>query len=178
VKEYLGLYKLVAYDGIERVAPAELCLSVTAALEHYTAILAEGALRDRFLDAAHPALRDLLLWHAAEEIEHKAVAFDVLRRVNPGYGLRVAGMALATVTLAGFWAAATLMFLAEDGALDRASVSELRRAREAAGMPERSIARDVFLAGLLSYLRPDFHPTQIDNEALARDYLAGAFAGG
>jgi predicted metal-dependent hydrolase len=43
---------------------------------------------------------------------------------------------------------------------------------------ERSIARDVFWAGIQAYVRRDFHPTQLDNDALARDYLAAAFAAG
>ena len=46
--------------------------------------------------AAHPVMRQLLEWHALEELEHKAVAFDVLRAVNPSYALRITGMALGS----------------------------------------------------------------------------------
>jgi predicted metal-dependent hydrolase len=176
IRPFLRVYRALAYEGLERVTSDELHLAVTAALEHFTAIMAEGALRQRLLDAAHPAMRDLLLWHAAEEIEHKSVAFDVLRRVNPSYGLRMAGLFFATVTLAGFWAAATATLLAQDDALNLGSFRELKRTREAQGIEERSIARDVFWAGIRAYIRPDFHPTQCDNEALARSYLAEAFA--
>jgi len=175
VDRYLKIYRLLAFDGLERVTGPELHLAVTAALEHYTALMAEGALRYRFIDAAPPAVRDLMLWHAAEEIEHKSVAFDVLRRVNPSYGLRMAGLALATAALAGFWAAATAMFLAQDDALHLETLRELRRAQEAHGGPRRYILRDVFWEGIRAYARPDFHPTQLDNDDLARDFLA-AFA--
>jgi hypothetical protein len=37
---------------------------------------------------------------------------------------------------------------------------------------ERSIVRDVFLAGMRAYLRRNFHPLQNDNIELAKQYLA------
>ena len=54
---------------------------MTAALEHFTATLAEMILsdpeaRDMFGDET---VKNLFLWHALEEAEHKAVAFDVYK---------------------------------------------------------------------------------------------------
>ena len=43
-------------------------------------------------------MREMLAWHAAEEIEHKAVAFDVLQAVAPSYALRMAGLFFAFST--------------------------------------------------------------------------------
>ena len=65
--------------------------------------MAEGAFTQGMLDAADPAMQQLLAWHAAEEIEHKAVAFDVLQQIDPSYALRIAGLVYATVMLGGFW---------------------------------------------------------------------------
>jgi hypothetical protein len=57
-------------------------LAATAALEHITAIMADGLLRnDAYMADAHPALARLWRWHALEETEHKAVAFDVYNQV-------------------------------------------------------------------------------------------------
>ncbi|NQD92672.1 metal-dependent hydrolase, partial [Pseudomonas sp. CrR25] len=57
-------------------------LAATAALEHITAIMADGLLKDsRHLAGAHPTMVRLWRWHALEETEHKAVAFDVYNRV-------------------------------------------------------------------------------------------------
>jgi predicted metal-dependent hydrolase len=57
-------------------------LAMTAALEHLTAIGAEDLLaRGHELDAAPPEMARLWRWHAVEETEHKAVAFDVYRHV-------------------------------------------------------------------------------------------------
>ena len=53
-------------------------LALTVAAEHVTAIMGEYILtHPEFLDGMEQPFKDLLLWHAVEEIEHKAVAFDV-----------------------------------------------------------------------------------------------------
>jgi uncharacterized protein len=52
-------------------------LAVTVALEHFTAILAHGLLKNpKHLDGAPEEIARLWRYHAIEEIEHKAVAFD------------------------------------------------------------------------------------------------------
>src|SRR5689334_5179239 len=57
-------------------------LAITAALEHLTAIGAEDLLgHDHTLDRAPPQMAKLWRWHAIEETEHKAVAFDVYQQV-------------------------------------------------------------------------------------------------
>ena len=60
-----------------RLLPA-VVLASTVGMEHITAIMAEYFLTyPALLNAAPPSVRDLIRWHAVEEIEHKAVAFDV-----------------------------------------------------------------------------------------------------
>lgn len=163
VEDLLERYEKLAFELMERRFPPSVRLSVTVALEHFTAIMAENALTDGLLDEAHPEMRRLLAWHAAEEIEHKAVAFDVLQEVAPSYALRIFGLLLATASLAGFWAWATRRLLQQDG-VDRATArADLGRVRR-----ERPIARRVFLRGIREYLRPSFHPNDHDTYALAR----------
>lgn len=59
-------------------------LALTVALEHWTAVLASGLLsHPEALKGAHPAMRNVWLWHAVEESEHKAVCFDLLRVAIP-----------------------------------------------------------------------------------------------
>lgn len=81
--------------------PAKAQLAATCAYEHYTALFAEAALDDSgALEGAHPFYRDLWRWHAMEEQEHKAVAFDVYAHVAPGfrgYLRRVITMLVATL---------------------------------------------------------------------------------
>ncbi|APR82169.1 Hypothetical protein A7982_07518 [Minicystis rosea] len=172
VKTFLRFYERVAYGFIEKVSPPPLRLATTAACEHFTAILAEGALREGLIEQTDPTMRALLLWHAAEEIEHRSVAFDVLKQVAPGYGLRVAGLAMATFCLGGFWAIATAMLVLQDAGIDRARVlADWRIARE------RRKVSDVFVRGIREYLRPDFHPAQNDIDGLASAYLASVGLG-
>ncbi len=59
-------------------------LAMTAALEHFTATFAEVILTHesaRELIGA-PEMVDVFVWHALEESEHKAVAFDVYKHVG------------------------------------------------------------------------------------------------
>ena len=63
--------------GIGRGRPPVVNLAATMALEHFTAIFAHQLLADpRHLKGADPEIAELWRWHAAEEIEHKAVAYD------------------------------------------------------------------------------------------------------
>ncbi len=166
VDGFLGAYEQLT-DWIEAHTSPELHLAVTAAAEHFTAILAEGALRGSMLDAAAPEVRALLAWHAAEEIEHKAVAFDVLQRIDPSYRLRVLGLALATVLLGGFWLWAATVLLRQDG------LRWPRALRQLGALPRRErVIRRVFLRGIREYLRPGFHPSQLPNESLAAAWFA------
>ncbi|GEO84304.1 MULTISPECIES: metal-dependent hydrolase [Alphaproteobacteria] len=59
-------------------------LAVTCAIEHLTATLSTVTLRyPELFDGAEPAYRRLWMWHALEELEHKAVALDVLKAATP-----------------------------------------------------------------------------------------------
>lgn len=169
VARFLRFYEAVAFGVIERFSPPSLRLAATAACEHYTAIMAENALRHGLLEYAHPTMRQLLLWHAAEEIEHRAVAFDVLQEVAPSYALRVAGLGVATMCLGGFWAIGAAMLMLQDEGVSRARLAADRRlAQKARGDRDHG----VFLRGIREYLRPDFHPSQSDIDQLAASYLA------
>lgn len=169
IDTFLSVYEAIGYKFLERIFSPEVRLATTVACEHFTAMFAEGALTRGFLQAeAHPVVRDLLLWHAAEEIEHKSVAFDVLQTVAPSYGLRMAGLAIATATLTGFWMAGTMALLAQE---KDASPSVVLR-HIAAGVKRGTLGRGDMVKAFVAYMRPGFHPTDNDNEHLAKSHLA------
>ena len=165
IQRFLSFYNRVAYGFVERVSSPALRLAVTVACEHYTTMLAEQVLREPLLDRAEPEMRALLMWHAAEEIEHRSVAFDVLRAVNPSYQLRMRGLALASVLLGGFWALGAMSLLMQEKHRGRV-LRDFRIARKLGKGP------GVVVNNLRDYLRRDFHPSQNDLDSLASQYLA------
>jgi predicted metal-dependent hydrolase len=168
IDTFLKAYEAIAYGFLEKAFGPKMRLATTVACEHFTAILAEYALQERLLDFADPTMRELLLWHAAEEIEHRSVAFDVLQHVDSGYGLRAAGMAMASVCLGGFWVAATLSLLAQEKGLSRKQTFKQWRVVRA----ERD--RSVFRRGIRDFLKPGFHPDRNPIDRVAADYLEAA----
>jgi len=153
--------------------PVFVRVAITSALEHYTAMLADGLLRHgRWLDGAEPHMRTLWEWHAAEETEHKAVAFDAYQAIR-GRGLhsylpRVLTYVHVSVM---FWLDTfiqTTHNLRRDGTLWRAATwrSALSTWFGKAGLAWH------FLKPSLAYLRPSFHPWQYANAKLAEQWLA------
>lgn len=60
--------------------------------------MADGLLKEpRHLDGAHPTMTRLWRWHALEETEHKAVAFDVYNQVCGSRQLLRRAMLTATL---------------------------------------------------------------------------------
>lgn len=143
-------------------------LAITCALEHYTAMLADYTLRHPdWLRSADPQLRTLWSWHAAEETEHKAVAFDVYRAAGGGYAKRVFWYLF---TSAAFWRD-TLQQTAHNLRRD----GQLWRRRTWASAARGWFGRQGLLWSLLrpglGYLSPRFHPWQHDNSDLLRMWL-------
>jgi len=73
-------------------------LAVTAALEHLTSMMCTCFFeRKDLLENSDARVRAIYAWHAIEEVEHKAVAFDVLTKVaKAGYFRRNIPMFLVT----------------------------------------------------------------------------------
>ncbi|HZW13314.1 MAG TPA: metal-dependent hydrolase [Noviherbaspirillum sp.] len=80
-------------DNVKKLAPKIDWLAQTVCLEHFTAIMAQALLKHPdWLADMHPHFRKVWLWHALEELEHKAVAFDLYTRVGGSYARRVWAM--------------------------------------------------------------------------------------
>lgn len=169
IERFLALYRPVAYEWIERACPPHLRLATTVALEHMTSTLAEVAFTTEVLDDAHPVVRELLLWHATEEIEHKAVAFDVLARVDPRYSTRVAGFAIGALMLGSFWSIALAMLLEQERAMPTAHGPRRSERKFRRGVAQ---AHAIVRAAVRDYFRRDFHPDDRDNYPLAAAHLA------
>lgn len=166
--KFLRRYRYIAFKLLEpRFSPA-VRLAVTAACEHFTASFAHNGLSTNDMEAADPIMRELLYWHAAEEIEHKSVAFDVFEEVDGRYPVRVAGMVAAMIILTSLWTMGVVSFLRQDEeATPRRIFGEVRRALQSGRIGKFKMARM-----FVDYMRRDFHPDDVDDYALAQDYLA------
>ena len=152
------------YKVLEPLTPLKLRLSMVACIEHINAYMGHEFLAQRILEDAQPDLRALFEWHFAEEIEHKHVAYDVLALVAPSYGLRLLGAALVLPLFYGLIGFGTLRLMAQDGSLfERSAWSSLARHLFSRHRMARRTCRHV-----LAYLRPRFHPWQLDDRNLAQ----------
>ncbi len=146
-------------------------LSTTMIVEHVTALLADQILDEKRFDpeAVDPAMRELLFWHASEELEHRSLPFDVYQHLGGGYLGRVWP---AAIVIPGFLPAiafVTQVSMMVDRDLRR--VVSLRRYVKAV---RRRRVPDLFRmwAGLPAYLRPGHHPDHTGtHDEKAQTYL-------
>ena len=144
-------------------------LAATVSIEHLTAIMADQLLRhpERWSAPMHPDMRLLWQWHAVEETEHKAVAFDVYQQVFGSYYLRVFAMLLESSGFLLDILARTIYFLWKDGKL-----FNLRLWIQ--GIIFVWGPKGVFGSVMLEYFKfylPGFHPWQNDNRELIEEFL-------
>jgi predicted metal-dependent hydrolase len=147
-----------------KYAPAVANLALTAALEHFTATLAESLLSNPDLrgEFDHDGIRNLFLWHALEESEHKAVAFDVYKAVGGSERVRVITMKVLRPGFVAFTAAHVLVSLLGDpAARERGAIRRSWKQFKQAPIIDKEMWRQ-----LKEYDRPDFHPNDRDTTAL------------
>jgi predicted metal-dependent hydrolase len=172
VEEILGrIRSRIAFNRSK--GPYAMLLS-TIALEHFTAMMADMHMQNRGLFAnADPEIARLWRWHALEETEHKAVAFDVFLEVTKHwsplkrYLLRCWSMIYITFNFTRNIASHATCLLQADGY----SEAEARKA------VSRFLWRDpgIFRQGWRSYFawyRPGFHPWDLDNRAALAEWRA------
>ena len=149
--------------GNKYMSPLEQ-LAATAAFEHITAIMAESALAvdNPMVDGVDSTMRELWDWHAAEEMEHKAVAFDVYRAVGGSEKMRKSAMRKATFFLLMDVMVGLVHMLRRDGKLWNL---RLWRQGWAFLFFDGGILRRIWPA-YREYFKDGFHPWQRDTRPL------------
>ncbi|SLF18921.1 metal-dependent hydrolase [Mycobacteroides abscessus] len=142
---------------------ARAALAVTAGVEHLTAILGEQVLSVPWIQQqlTDPEVRAMLNWHAIEEMEHKSVAFDVYRYVGGTERMRIAAMVLTL----GLFLTRTVILLASIVTDPWAWRRPARTLRSLATLPRTPLFAGLG-AKIRCYLRPGFHPDDIDHGPL------------
>ena len=165
-----GMERLVVrvLGTVQKFTPQSWQLSATLALEHHTAIIADLLLSNSgLLEGSEPAFKRLWQWHALEETEHKAVAYDVWNEAvgsqSSQYLVRSAGMLLTALAFWSLVAAFSIRMIETDAATRR--------------QPRRYVDLVKFLLGSKGmfrtsapawrdYFKRSFHPWQHDNRHL------------
>jgi predicted metal-dependent hydrolase len=117
-------------------------------------------------------VRYLLMWHALEESEHKAVAFDVYQQVGGTERMRINVMWLTHLLFVletGTW---TAISLAMDPDARR---YPFRVARSILRLPRSPFARPRAVRQLFEYNRRGFHPNHGDTTELIAQWRARLF---
>lgn len=135
-------------------------IAMTAAAEHLTALMAETFYSHKeTLNDAHPYVRALLAWHSIEEMEHRDVAFDVMKQVgNVPESTRKFALAFTTVMMFGFTTYRANVMLKYDG------FSGIERLKlNLKGLPwffgkKGMLSR--MKSPYLDWFKKDFHPNQ------------------
>jgi len=148
--------------------PAILDLAATMALEHYTAMMAHEFLaRPDHFAGADPEVARLWRWHAIEELEHKAVAYDTWLHATRGWSRfrrwRVKSLMMLVVTrnFIGHRIRDALDLLAQDGVTGW----NARRRLLAYLFWKPGVLRRIFPAWV-AYFLPGFHPWNTDDREL------------
>ncbi len=141
-------------------------LAATVALEHFTALMAGYMLKypEFMFKGLTPNMKQLWLWHAVEEIEHKHVAFEVYQSIFNNVAQRRRSMRTITV---GFISGTTLMtanLLWQDRKNSLYQPKALlKNAKVLFGFGQMMLR---LLPEYLAFYRADFHPAQIDQQQL------------
>jgi predicted metal-dependent hydrolase len=117
---------------------------------------------------------DLFRWHGAEEVEHRAVVFDVYQHISGNYLLKQFVMvALASPLFLRMWVEGAKFLMENDPALPREKWSQARVIREWRRASKKGLSPgigDVFGAGP-HFLRPGYHPIKEGSTEEALAYL-------
>jgi uncharacterized protein len=143
-------------------------VAATMCIEHITAIVAAEVLKnEHHLDNSNAELKELWLWHAVEEVEHKAVAFDTwmyLTRDWSGFrrwAVRSTFMILISVSFLFNRTRGQIELLRQDGF----SFGQALRGILKSGFGKGGIGRNI-TKPWFHFLQPGFHPWNIDDSAL------------
>ncbi|MBS0289307.1 MAG: metal-dependent hydrolase [Proteobacteria bacterium] len=149
---YQNLFALVAL-----VVGHKIRLAMVAAMEHFTAKAGEFYLsHPEFFQGVDATITSLWQWHFLEEVEHKAVVFDIFYAIGGNYIQRIAGYFLSAFFLITGFVSYFFHMVAYDK-LYQSKQFYIDAFHFFWG--EIGILRKLTLP-FLSYLAPHFHPNQ------------------
>ncbi|MDH5654673.1 MAG: alpha/beta fold hydrolase [Spirochaetia bacterium] len=165
--EDLEQFVKTAVRGFNQKHPL-MRLALVVAFEHFTAILADVLLkhRDKLLVNSDPEFSKLWLWHAAEELEHKSVAYDLYLEVGGGYFRRVYAMLRATYQF--FYNSISSLRLILKNDHEKMNPGDFTNGLKYLFIYPALITR--IIPAYLVFFLPGFHPWRNQNHYLVKDW--------
>lgn len=165
---------LARRDEFIRTVHPKLQLAITCAFEHFTALLGGYILRHpEILSTLDEDATKLWVWHAIEEIEHRAVAFDVYQAVYKDDKVRRRVMRNVTTGFASLtFYSASRLFIQDR----RKSLPKVTGNLYGLYMVSKMLIE--LIPEYLSYYKSDFHPSEIDYSDIVaywKDKLANEY---
>lgn len=155
--------------GMLKKLPARSQLAVTCSLEHFTTLFAYHMLSSSvFKNHAHPVYAKLWIWHAVEELEHKAVCFDVYRTVAGGFwGYVERCFWMLSTSLVFFTMIATGFLMSSAPKRKDSKQKPLEQRRFGRGIwrvffRKENLVREI-MPPYFAYYLPWFHPNNLDS---------------
>ncbi|MFU8926197.1 metal-dependent hydrolase [Acinetobacter puyangensis] len=171
---------LARQDQKVRELPYSVQLAVTCAYEHFTALLGGYILKHpEVLQTLDDDAIKLWVWHAIEEIEHRAVAYNTYQAVYSNHKLRKSVMRTVTTGFASLTFYATFRLFMQDR---KDSLTKI--GGNVFGLYLLAKMFIQLLPEYLAYYKDDFNPAEIDysreveywKNKLANDYQMAGFA--
>ena len=166
------LHKIIAKIEIEGTRINNIDLTATVCLEHFTALFGHALFEHVELnqDIVPKDMAELFQWHAAEEIEHKNVAFDVIQKVDKDEHIkRVTLMPIVTALLYFYLGIGTMMLMYQD-----------RKYLKLTKLPKQfyDFATGLFsdlhgdlIKEYFSFFKKDFHPSFLNDYHFAENFF-------
>lgn len=133
-------------------------LAIVAAMEHFTAVSGAYYLQnEKLIEGVDETIHSIFKWHFIEEVEHKAVAYDILQETGHNYFVRILGFFLAFFfLLSGFLSSFLHMVWYDKLYKSRAFYKNLF----SFFLGKEGMIRKLWRP-YLKYLLPHFHPSEV-----------------
>lgn len=166
------LHKIIAKIEIEGTRINNIDLTATVCLEHFTALFGHALFEHVELNQniVPKDMAELFQWHAAEEIEHKNVAFDVFQKVDKDEHIkRVTLMPIVTALLYFYLGIGTMMLMYQDRKHIHLSKLPKQFYDFATGL--FSDLHGDLIKEYFSFFKKDFHPSFLNDYHFAENFF-------
>lgn len=154
--------------------PKQFQLAFTVGTEHLTTSMVEALYEAGTINDKETCLKIRFFWyyHALEELEHKAVAYDLFSEIYPrSYFLRCLSSLFINCVIFYFIRSFIKEMVKYDIRMGRLTKQEFERSKKEVIKSKKGAKfKTTFRRLLLSFYKPGFHPNQNNTDSLLEDH--------